>query len=124
MSSALSKTNCFSQWSENIMEEQTERLKLPIVEPSPSTDRHMWYLAISSLFIVAGIIFAGKGWYTLYDNSYSAQIVGGDAYNFIIYATRGTALVCLGIVCAILSVTFAVFGLIALQHENRAREKN
>jgi hypothetical protein len=50
------------------MEEQTERLKLPIV-----------------------------------------KVVGGDAYNFIIYATRGTALVCIGIVCAVLSVTFAIF---------------
>lgn len=104
------------------MEEQPERLKLPIVEPSPSTDHHMWYLAISGLFIVAGIIFAGKGWYTVYDNSYGAQIVGGDAYNFIIYATRGTALVCVGIVCAILSVTFAIFGHIAKQHDDRERE--
>jgi hypothetical protein len=104
------------------MEEQTERLKLPIVEPSPSTDHYMWYLIISGLFIVAAVIFAGKGWYTVYDNSYSAQIVGGDAYNFIIYATRGTALVCIGIVCAILSVTFAIFGHIARQHENRVNE--
>jgi len=55
------------------------------------------------------LVFAGKGWYTLYDDSYNARIVGGDAYNFIIYATRGTALVCVGIVCAVLSVTFAVF---------------
>ena len=41
------------------MEEQTERLKLPIVETSPPT-KHPWYLLISGLFIVAAIIFAGK----------------------------------------------------------------
>jgi hypothetical protein len=96
------------------MEEQTE-LKLPIIETSRPT-KDPWCLLISGLFIVAAIIFAGKGWYTVYDNSYSAQIVGGDAYNFIIYATRGTALVCVGIVCAILSVTFAVFAHIARQN--------
>jgi hypothetical protein len=67
------------------------------------------YLVVSVLLVVASLVFAGKGWYTLYDDSYNARIVGGDAYNFIIYATRGTALVCVGIVCAVLSVTFAVF---------------
>ena len=103
------------------MEEQPGRLKLPIVEPSRASNSPV-FLFISGLFIVAAIIFASKGWYTLYDNSYSAQVVGGDAYNFIIYATRGTALVCVGIVCAILSVTFAVFAHIARQHENRERE--
>lgn len=97
------------------MEEQTERLQLPIVETSPPTN-HVWYLLISGLFIAVAIVFAGKGWYTVYDNSYSAQIVGGDAYNFIIYATRGTALVCVGIVCAILSATFAVFAHMARQN--------
>jgi len=91
------------------MEEQTERLKLPIVETSPPTNPSV-YAIISGLLILAAIIFAGKGWYTVYDNSYDAKMVGGDAYNFIIYATRGTALVCVGIVCAVLSVTFAIFG--------------
>ena len=67
------------------------------------------YPVVSGLLIIASLIFAGKGWYTLYDNSSDARIVGGDAYNFIIYATRGTAWVCIGIVCAVLSVTFAVF---------------
>ena len=67
------------------------------------------YSVVSGLLIIASLVFAGKGWYTLYDDSYNARIVGGDAYNFIIYATRGTALVCIGIVSAVLSVTFAVF---------------
>lgn len=71
------------------------------------------HMFISGVFILAAIIFAGKGWYALYDNSYDARIVGGDAYNYIIYATRGTALVCVGIVCAVLSVTFALFAFMA-----------
>lgn len=94
------------------MEEPIKDLKPPIVETTPETNTSL-YVAISGVFIVAAIVFTGKGWYTVYDNSYSAQIVGGDAYNFIIYATRGTALICIGIVCAVLSVTFSVFANIA-----------
>ena len=75
------------------------------------------YSVVSGLLIVGSLVFAGIGWHTVYDDSYNARIVGGDAYNFIIYATRGTALVCIGIVCAILSVTFAV-----LAHTQRGIE--
>src|SRR4030095_6688482 len=67
------------------------------------------YVVLSVICILAALVFAGTGWYTVYDNSSDARIVGGDAYNFIIYATRGTAIVCIGLVCAVLSVTFAVF---------------
>jgi len=91
------------------MEEQTEGLKLPIVELETSPSDHSWYSVISILLIVAALVFAGAGWYTVYNTAYDARIVGGDAYNFIIYATRGTALVCVGIVCAVLSVTFVSF---------------
>ena len=48
------------------------------------------YSVVSGLLIVASLVFAGIGGYTVYDDSYNARIVGGDAYNFIIYATRGT----------------------------------
>ena len=76
------------------MEEQPKRLKFPIVAPSPShSSNSPVMLVISVLFIVAAIIFAVTGWYTVYNDSYSARVVGGDAYNFIIYATRGTALI-------------------------------
>ena len=34
------------------------------------------------------------------------KLLGGDAYNFITAAGRGTALVCIGIIFAILSVTY------------------
>ena len=91
------------------MEEQTERLKLPIVEVETSPSNDSFFTFISVLLIVAAVVFAGVGWYTVYNDTYNARVVGGDAYNFIIYATRGTALVCVGIVCAVLSVTFAIF---------------
>lgn len=92
------------------MEEQPEPLELPIVETdTPTNLESVLYVVISIMLIVAAVIFAGKGWYTVYDDSYKVRIVGGDAYNFIIYATRGTALICVGIVCAVLSITFSVF---------------
>ncbi len=95
------------------MEEQPRTVE-PSVTTSPTAQTQhsgnsSGHSVISVLFIIAALIFAGKGWYTLYDNSYDARIVGGDAYNYIIYAARGTALVCVGIVCAVLSVTFAIF---------------
>lgn len=98
------------------MEEQTERLKLPIVEVETNPSNDSWYRVISVLLIVAALVFAGVGWYTVYNDTYSAKVVGGDAYNFIIYATRGTALVCVGIVCAVLSVTFSIFAHTARQN--------
>jgi len=64
---------------------------------------------LSILSMIVAIGFTIFGVYTLYNNSYDARIVGGDAYNFIIYATRGTAWICVGIVCAIIGLTFAVF---------------
>ena len=98
------------------MEEQTERLKLPIVEVETSPSNDSFFTFISVLLIVAALVFAGVGWYTVYNDTYSAKVVGGDAYNFIIYATRGTALVCVGIVCAVLSVTFSIFAHTARQN--------
>jgi succinate dehydrogenase hydrophobic anchor subunit len=98
------------------MEEQPQRLKLPIVEVETNPSNDSWYRVISVLLIVAALVFAGVGWYTVYNDTYSAKVVGGDAYNFIIYATRGTALVCVGIVCAVLSVTFSIFAHTARQN--------
>lgn len=67
------------------------------------------FYIVSGLFIAGALVFCAIGLYKLYDNSSDARIVGGDAYNYIIYATRGTAFICAGIVCAVLSVAFAVF---------------
>lgn len=52
------------------------------------------------------IILTLYGISVMYNDSYSRKVVGGDAYNFIIYAARGTAYVCAGAVCSILSVFF------------------
>ena len=69
-------------------------------------------IAFSIVFLVIAAALAIKGLYTLYDDSFSARIVGGDAYNFIIYAGRGTAQVCAGIVSAVIGATLAIFALI------------
>jgi hypothetical protein len=90
------------------MEEKIEPSLRTALVPEPPRPLPI-FSVLSGLFIIAAIVFAGKGWYTLYDNSYDARIVGGDAYNSIIYATRGTAVICIGIVCAVLSGTFALF---------------
>ena len=63
---------------------------------------------ISAIFVLVALGFSGYGINLMYDDSYGNQVVGGDAYNFIIYATRGTAYVCTGIVFAIVSVTVAL----------------
>ena len=34
---------------------------------------------------------------------FPAEIVGGDAYNYIIGAARGTGLICIGLVAAVLA---------------------
>jgi hypothetical protein len=81
----------------------------PTAEPSSTSSMTGLYYFCSAAFIIGALVFAGMGLHTLYDDSYGARVVGGDAYNFIIYSTRGTALICAGIVCAVLSVTFAIF---------------
>lgn len=63
---------------------------------------------MAACFALGGI---GLGWYgldILYTDSYSEKIVGGDAYNYIIYATRGTAWVCSGIISAVVGLICAV----------------
>ncbi|MEK7724187.1 MAG: hypothetical protein AAB336_07565 [Acidobacteriota bacterium] len=67
------------------------------------------YKILSWLFMIAAVGFTIYGVRTVYNNDYSAKIVGGDAYNFIIYATRGTVWVCVGIVSSVIGLTFAVF---------------
>jgi len=46
-------------------------------------------MCFQGALVLAALVFGGVGLSTLYDNSYSARIVGGDAYNFIIYGARG-----------------------------------
>jgi len=69
----------------------------------------------SDILVFLAVCFAmtaiGLGWFgldSLYNDSYERKVVGGDAYNFIIYATRGTAWVCSGIISALLGLICAV----------------
>lgn len=78
------------------------------MENTPTRKLSPFY-AVAGLLVGLSIIFTCYGIYKMYDNSYSAQIVGGDAYNFIIYATRATAWICAGICAAVLSIAFTLF---------------
>ncbi|MDB5661624.1 MAG: hypothetical protein JWS10_4239 [Cypionkella sp.] len=69
------------------------------------------FTLIAVLFALIGAGLAIYGLNIMYDNSYSQKVVGGDAYNYIIYATRGTGFICAGIVSAVLSVTAAIASL-------------
>ena len=70
----------------------------------------------------AALGFVWYGINMLYDNSYNAQIVGGDAYNFIIYATRGTAFVCGGVVFAVLGAVSSILAVYSGQREAQAKQ--
>ena len=78
---------------------------------------------IAGIFLVAAVVFAGYGLNTMYsyEGNYSAHVVGGDAYNFIILAARGTGLVCAGIVCGLLGNAFLLF---AMMEGNRKITSN
>ena len=47
----------------------------------------------------------------MYEYGPADKVVGGDAYNFIIMASRGTGLICAGIVSALVGVAVAIFDL-------------
>jgi hypothetical protein len=74
-------------------------------------DLHGLFLFFTFVFMVTSIIFIYFGLTRSYSTDYSSRIVGGDAYNYIIYATRGTALVCAGVACAVLSATFTLLAI-------------
>lgn len=61
------------------------------------------------LLIVLGLGSIAFGLQNLYDDSYERQVVGGDAFNFVIYATRGTAWVCAGLGIKLVAVVVALY---------------
>jgi hypothetical protein len=88
----------------------------PVIPAKPRTSDFTLLLIFAAVCcLIVAVVFAFKGYNTLYDDSYAAKIVGGDAYNYIIYAGRGTALICMGIVFSVIGVTFAVFASIVNQ---------
>ena len=69
------------------------------------------------LFAILAIILTCIGIFIIYINR---PIVGGDAYNFIISATRGTAWICAGIVSCLFGLCCLVVGIFkASRKENR-----
>jgi hypothetical protein len=90
------------------IEARTDWRPTPVVE-SP----WVGFLVVAAVvFLLAAGVLAYLGWATVFDESYKARIVGGDAYNYIISAGRGTAYACIGIVCALAAVTFALFAVL------------
>lgn len=65
-------------------------------------DKRVW----SIIFLIVGAIFILNGLGTL---SSEDRVVGGDAYNYIISASRGTGKVCAGLFFALVSVVIAIF---------------
>ena len=62
-------------------------------------------------FVALSIALVFYGLHKMYDYDGikdDTKIVGGDAYNYIIIATRSTAWVCAGVCSAVLSATLAV----------------
>lgn len=70
----------------------------------PSSLNRGW----SILFLVLSVIIGIGGCIVSHSD---AQVVGGDAYNYIIGAGRGTAIVGVAIVFAIIGLALAVFDL-------------
>ena len=57
----------------------------------------------SIALIIAAVFFGIWGIFTLLGEP--ARLLGGDAYNYITAAGRGTGLACVGIICAVLANT-------------------
>jgi hypothetical protein len=76
-------------------------------ESASNKFKTLWTDALTLIFIVAAVGLAAHGLDTMltYDSSYGPpdKVVGGDAYNYIIRATRGVGF----IMCGVISAVFA-----------------
>jgi hypothetical protein len=87
-----------------------ERNLEPGVVRAAAPPRRVRKRLFSILFLIAAVALTLYGLRVAYRYGTEAdKIVGGDAYNFIIMAARGTAWVCAGVVSALASVVFALF---------------
>ncbi len=92
--------------------ENTSKPSIPVVSEqpiikqpnNPNPSNRGW----SALFLILSIIVGIGG---CVSSRNDAEVVGGDAYNYIIGAGRGTAVVCVAIVFAIISLILAVYDL-------------
>ena len=62
----------------------------------------------STAFLILAVLFGIGGCNVAYTDP---KLVGGDAYNYIIGAGRGTAVVGIGIICGLISVLLALWDL-------------
>lgn len=79
-------------------------------QPLPVRKLNKRFISVS--FLAVAILFALFGLWRMYNydsDSDNSKIVGGDAYNYIIIAARGTGLICCGIVSALISVTVSIW---------------
>lgn len=66
---------------------------------------------LSLLFLIGAGLFTLYGLVVMFKYGPDDKVVGGDAYNFIIMAGRGTGLICAGVVSALVGAAIAIFDL-------------
>ena len=74
------------------------------------------YVVFAWIFLVAGLILGSFGVYRMSAYDYSDRIVGGDAYNYTILATRGVGYICAGILCVGFSATLMLMRAVGALH--------
>lgn len=79
--------------------------------PEPAQPRKLRKRTLSLLCLICAGLFTLFGLVEMYEYGPADKVVGGDAYNFIIMASRGTGLICAGIVSALVGVAVAIFDL-------------
>lgn len=67
------------------------------------------YMAALCIGLGAILAAVGLGYAMIYSNA--DRLVGGDAYNMIILAQRGTAIVCCGVASACIGIVWALFSI-------------
>jgi len=73
------------------------------------------YSVSAVICLIIAMIFGIFGLWRMHIYRDTDHIVGGDAYNYTILATRGVGLVCLGVLFAIVAVVFMLMRVAALQ---------
>jgi hypothetical protein len=86
----------------------------PVLKP---TTVNQGESAMPGLDIIAGILIVGAaiaiayGIYRMYAYGYDDKVVGGDAYNYTIHATRGVGWICVGVGCAVAACFLALISI-------------
>jgi hypothetical protein len=66
---------------------------------------------VAVLCLLVGAAFMGIGLFTTFTYDDSSKLVGGDAFNFQILATRGLVFVCTGVGFIVAAVANVIFSL-------------